>query len=459
MTNVTSLEVARRIARVFALCIPLACDSAPAPSGPQPPAPPSFGRSQSITVTAANPAFGDQGQTNEAVTITGSGFDSTSKAAWLRNGVVDTTITVTSTKFVNATTLLATINISPKSPVDYRDIQVVSYASGGRTQGIGSLLFEVTQAVQVQGTSWVRSINDNGEATGTLSSGAGVFYYNIGTADLDTLSLTGTGYDISDAGTAIVGSGGPGGGLPYLYTRTGPGGAWVGTALPMGATSTSGIARAMRVDGTGQVVQIAGLEYGGPGAVTWTWQAATASWQRMVLPGSATEVRHRAISNNGILGGTASGGRKLGPAVWMPNGTGGYAITVLSTSNGAVNGVRADGGMLVGFTSTASSSTPLYWVAQSGGTWSAPVVVAGGCSGIKDIGDTGRFLLNDCPVSSGNRSSPAFADPPYGSLTTLGGLGPNTYGAFASGISHGGRYAAGYATVNSQSVGIYWSLP
>ena len=105
MTNVTNLQVARRIALVFALCSPLACDSARAPSGLQSPATPSFGRTQSLTVTAANPSFGDQGQTNEAVTITGTGFDSTSQAAWLRNGVVDTTITVTSTKFVNVTGL------------------------------------------------------------------------------------------------------------------------------------------------------------------------------------------------------------------------------------------------------------------------------------------------------------------------------------------------------------------
>jgi hypothetical protein len=454
MRNVPSRQMASRIAGLFALCTLASCDAPHAVSPPKLPTTPALAKGSGISVTAANPSFGDQGQANERVTITGSGFDATSQASWLRNGIVDTTITIVSTHFVSPTTLVATINISPKSPVDYRDIQVVSYVGGGRTQGIGSLLFEVTQAVQVPGTSWVRSINDNGEATGTLSSGDGVFYYDRSAARLDTVSLTGTGYDISPAGNAIVGSGGAGGGQPYLYTRTSAGGAWVGTALPMGATSTSGVARAMRVDGTGQVVQIAGLEYGGPVAVTWLWQATTASWQRLVLPpGSGTEVRHHAISDNGVLGGTGSVGRTLAPAVWVPNGTGGYTYTLLSTANGAVNGVRSDGGLIVGFTSTA-----VYWLAQPGGTWSAPTSVSA-CGSVKDVADSGRFLMNGCSSAKSQPSGPAYADAPYSTFVRLGGLGPKNMPGTAAGISHGGHYAGGYATVNSQSVGVYWTLP
>ena len=69
----------------------------------------------------------------------------------------------------------------------------------------------------------------------------------------------------------------------------------------------------MRTDGAGRVVRIGGVEYGGPGAVTWIWQPATSSWQRTVLPGVSTEVRHRAISDNGIIGGTASSGASSAP--------------------------------------------------------------------------------------------------------------------------------------------------
>src|SRR5678816_367742 len=214
----------RTLALVFATIAVVDCDSAREPSGlAVDPAviPPGAvaAKATGLTVTASNPSFGEQGQTNEQVTITGTGFTADSKAAWLRNGVVDTTITVTSTQYVSPTTLTATISISSKSPVDYRDIRVTT--NGGRTQGIGSLLFEVTQAVQIAGTSWVRSINDNGEATGTLASGDGVFYYSVQTGHLETVSTTGTGYDISTTGTTIVGSGGVGGGFPYVYVRVG----------------------------------------------------------------------------------------------------------------------------------------------------------------------------------------------------------------------------------------------
>ncbi len=458
MSNATHRHAAS-VALVLIAGFVIACDASREPSGvPLAPGVALGKVAGGVTVTAANPSFGKQGEVNEEVTITGSGFDSTSQASWLRNGVADTSITVTSTKFVNSTTLIATINISPKSPVDYRDIQVVSY---GRTQGIGSLLFEVTQAVQVSGTSWLRSINDNGEATGTLASGRGVFYYNIASAQLDTVFATGTGYDISPAGTAIVGSGSTGSGntLPYLFTRVGS--AWQATALPVGPETNAGVARSMVTDGTGRVLLIGGMEnflvsrntYS-TRAVTWTWEAATGTWRRTVLPpGSGTELRHRAISASGILGGTGPGTRTLAPAVWMPNGTGGSTYTLLATVNGAVNGVRFDGGMLVGFTSTA-----VYWLAQPGGTWSAPISVPN-CGGVKDVADGGRFILNDCTLTKGGTAGPAYADPPYAPVTRLGGLGPKNIAGTASGISHDGRYGAGYATVNNQNVGVYWALP
>ena len=445
----------RAIALMFATIAVAGCDSARDPSGvvvdPSALAPAAMAaKATGLAVTAANPSFGVQGQTNERVTITGTGFTSDASAAWLRNGVVDTTITVTSTQYVSPTTLTATISISSKSPVDYRDIRVT--ANGGRTQGIGSLLFEVTQAVQIAGTSSVRGINDNGEATGTLAGGDGVFHYSVQTGQLETVSPTGTGYDISSTGTTIIGSGGVGGNFPYVYVRVG--GVWQGTALPMDPTSTSGTARSLVTDGTGSAVLIAGIEYGGvTRAVTWTWQAVSGSWQRSLLPGNTTEVRHRAVSASGILGGTASTGRVLGPAVWMPNGSGGYTLTTLANA-GAVNGVRADGGLLVGFT-----SGPVYWRAQPGGTWSAPVTVAGGCSGIKDIADAGRIILNDCPFATKGQTFAAYAEAPYASLSRLGGLGPKGNVGFASGISHGGHFAGGNATVNNQSVGIYWALP
>jgi hypothetical protein len=455
-----------RLVRGFSLVLTggilFGCDKAGAPAGPRvnPVSGALAAKSTGVSVTATDPSFGDQGQTNERVTITGTGFAPGAQASWLRSGVTDTTITVTSTEYVSSTTLIATISISPKSPVDFRDVKVE--LAGGRTQGIGNLLFEVTQAVQIQGTSAVRSINDNGEATGTLASGDGVFYYNVATRQLETVSATGTGYDISPAGTAIVGSGGANGAFPYLYTRTGAGGTWRGTSLPTDPSSTAGAAGAMLTDGTGQVVTIGGIEQACRGkictsrGVVWVWQAGYGVWQRTVLPdsGSGGEVRHRALSSTGVLGGFVNIGRVLAPAVWMPNGSGGYALTVLSTSGGAVNGVRSDGGMVAGYL-----STPVYWLAQPGGAWSAPITIAGGCNAVKDVAEAGRIILNYCPFRNRGQPTAAYADVPYGTLNQLGGLGPKSSGTVATDIAPSGHYAGGFTTVNSQTVGIYWALP
>jgi hypothetical protein len=457
MTVAQAQHGIRSLALLIAGTIVIGCDAATEPSGLRVAPQVATAKSPAVTVTAASPSFGYQGQTDEVVTITGSGFAPGAQAAWLRNGVVDTTITVTSTQYVSPTTLIARINISPKAAIDLRDVQVTTL---GRTQGIGSLMFEITQAIEIPGTSLARSINDNGEATGTLASGDGVFYYSTATSQLETVSTTGTGYDISPKGTAIVGSAGGGGGQPYLFTRTGPGGTWQATALPVGTTTTSGVARAMIADTTGQVVVIGGMEYTSQGtrAVSWTWQAASGTWQRTVLPpdGSSSEIRHRAVSSTGVFGGTTAAPRTLGPAVWVPNGSGGYLITTLASS-GAVNGVRSDGGMIVGFT-----SVPVYWLALPGGGWSAPVTVAGGCNSIKDVSDASRFVLNGCPMVSNGKAKtfPAYGDTPYTSLTRLGGLGPSGTPGFVAGVSHSGHFASGnvYLTTNTP-VGVYWIVP
>jgi hypothetical protein len=84
-----------------------------------------------------------------------------------------------------------------------------------RTQGIGAAVFEVTQARIIPGASPARSVNDNGEVTGSVSSG-GTFYYNISSGLLQTVSTAGTGYEISPLGNAIAGGGVNGAGFPPI---------------------------------------------------------------------------------------------------------------------------------------------------------------------------------------------------------------------------------------------------
>jgi hypothetical protein len=99
------------------------------------------GQAGTVTVTATDPTHGGQGQINEAVTITGSGFKAGAKASWQRGGVTDPKVTVVSTQFVSSTQLVATITIAADAVLDLYDVAVLN---SDRTKGIGNLLFQVT---------------------------------------------------------------------------------------------------------------------------------------------------------------------------------------------------------------------------------------------------------------------------------------------------------------------------
>jgi hypothetical protein len=417
----------------------------------------------SVSVKATDPAFGDQGQVNETVTITGSGFKSGANAAWLRNGAVDPTIAVVSTQFVSSTTLVAVINIAPDSPLDFRDVQVTNF---DRTQGIGAAVFEVTQAHIIPGASAARSINDNGEVTGSLLNG-GTFYYNISSGVFQTVSTaTGTGFAISPLGDAIAGGQINGsGGFPVLYTRSGPvGTAWTATALPVDAKANSGNASAMLTDPvTGQVTLLGGLETfpssgscAGSNALIWTWQASTGTWLRTVLPKNGAcqaVIRPRGLSANGTAVGSVGGVA----AVWTPNGSGGYTLTLLDGNY--ANGINGDASVIVGEKSSGAhnSSAAVYWVA-SGGGWGTAVAFPGGCTASRDIADvSGRATLNDCPFGSNNLTYAAFIDAPYTTPMKLGGVGGHNNN-FISGASPSGQYMVGHGyTSGNVQVGVYWA--
>ena len=420
-----------------------------------------FAKSSSTTVSvkATDPAFGDQGQTNETVTITGSGFKAGATAQWLRNGVVDPTVTVSSTQFVNSTTLIAVIDISPSSPLDFRDVQVTNT---DRTHGIGASVFEVTQAQLIPGTFAARGANDNGEVTGQLTNG-GAFYYNIATGLLQTVSATGTGFDISPMGNAIAG--GPingGAGSPVLYTRSGPvGTAWTATTLPIDPSATGGAAEALVTDPvTGQVTMLGGAEgfptvHGCPPSnpIIWTWQAATQTWQRIVLPKNGeciATIWPRGLSANG----TAVGRVGSSAAVWTPDGSGGYTLTLLAKGYGY--GINHDATIITGAKNLNTSQLiAVYWPA-SGSGWGSAVQFAGGCGSSRDIADvSGRVTLNDCPFGGTSILYAAYMDPPYASPIKLGGVGGHNTD-FVGGISPSGQYIVGNASTSNGQVGVYW---
>lgn len=420
----------------------------------------SFAKSTAVTVKAADPAFGDQGQTNEPVTITGTGFKADARVAFLHNGQADPTIVVSSVQVVSSTTIVATIDIGANSPVDFRDVQVTNFSD--RTPGIGASLFEVTQAHIISGTTIGRGVNDNGEMTGELSDGT-PFYYNVSTGFLQTIStVQGSGFAISQRGDAIAGGGVNGNGLPFLYTRTGGAGtAWTATSLPIGSTATGGTANAMVTDPvTGAVTLIGGFEKlpiakgaACTNAIIWSRQASSGAWQRNVLPkagGCGAQIRARGLSANG----TAVGTTGAFAAVWIPDGAGGYTLTQLTDGRFA-NGINADASIIVGETA-ATHSIAVYWRA-SGGGWASATPFGGSCTSSRDVADvSGRATLNTCSFSGTSVTYASYIDPPYTTVMRLGSVGGHNNN-YVGALSPSGNYMVGYGvTSGNVQVGVYW---
>ena len=96
---------------------------------------------QSISVTAADPPTGEQGTLNLSVLIKGKGFKNGAKAKFYMSGTTDPAgVNVKSTKYVNSTQLVATIDIADAAALALFDIEVS--LADGRT-GKGTELFSV----------------------------------------------------------------------------------------------------------------------------------------------------------------------------------------------------------------------------------------------------------------------------------------------------------------------------
>ncbi len=135
------------------------------------------------TITSTSPSTGDQGATNELVTITGTGFIDTlgtTLASSFGSGV-----TVNSTTFVSATSLTANITISALATTGVRTVTVTN---GDGSTATWANVFTVNAAPTVTSTS--PSTGDQG-ATDEL------------------VTITGTGF-INSAGTTLASSFGSG---------------------------------------------------------------------------------------------------------------------------------------------------------------------------------------------------------------------------------------------------------
>ena len=226
-----------------------ACD------GPRVEAPPtvapSFARSSGgPSVSAANPASGHQGDVTLDVTITGSGFDSGSRASWQLNGADSPKIRVNGTRFNSSTSLTANITIASDAAVATYDIAVLT--STGK-KGIGAELFTVTYAIPLSGLTEGRAVSDNGLVVGL--NGSAVVAASPG-ASAVTVAPNGFVWDVDRGGHTIGGN--DDAAKAVIWTSaTGSPGSWVATRLPDQGGPQNAV-RGIASDGSGNALFLAG---------------------------------------------------------------------------------------------------------------------------------------------------------------------------------------------------------
>ncbi len=425
------------------------------PAAPESPGPAAAAKAApGITVTAADPPFGNQGQSQKQVKVFGSGFANGDQAAWQRNGVDDPKITVHATAFVSTSELRATITIAGDAELAFYDIAV---RGPGRKGGIGTLLFEVTQATQIPGTEIGYGINDNGEAAGRVGT-PGAFFWSPLTG-LVTLGSPGRAFDISDDGRTVVGGWTINGsnGEAYVYDLVG--GVWQRILLtrtfPNWAT-----AQAVASDPlTGAAVLIGGVEAMPQPAkklqrMPRIWTLGGGVWTRSQLPRSSSgDDVVKDVTVTGVAAGfTDVDGANQRAAVWEPAGPGAWTLVTIGQANSKAHGINRAGTIIVG----EQGGRATYWQRVSG-TWSSAILLPGDCDNAKAVDDLGRIAANGCTT----KSTPAVFLPPYSTATwvVLGGLGdPSSNATFVEGMSRLGGYLVGQAKFKSTGVGVYWQI-
>ena len=410
------------------------------------------GTTTSVTVTAANPSYGDQGTVNLDVQITGSGFDPSAKAQWMVSGdtVPSSKVKVNRTSFVSSTQVVANIDIAQDAEIDLYDIAVL--LSTGK-KGIGNELFAVTQAQPLGFNGSGAGINDASQIVGTDGSGKAFFWDPINPGVHQTLG-TGSAVGIDEAGLTISGRD-DGSGMPLVWTRA-PGGAWPtaavhlpapngGTARGIGSDPATGVGKYI----VGEFTVPTGRKSSYAAPARWSRDLATGTWTLEplpMLPGSTCCYVVRRVSANGQAAGWGQG---VG-LVWEDAATQPTVLLPLpGQTTSQVRGIDPTGMYAAGWShgTTNGSGHPVVWLRDPvTGAWNPnpidlrnPACTDNGQA--ENANRDGVIVGSDCGTAFAWRITGTGIQ-----RLVLGGLGPgnkaDAVGSVASGTS---PYGAGHA--------------
>ena len=352
-----------------------------------------------LTVTSANPPFGDQGTTVD-VHVVGTGFTSDAKATWLLHGVADSLhVRTNRTTFVSSTELVANVTIAGDATLAFWDVQV---ALAGGKNGVGSEAFEVTSA-QILGSGTpggsvtMHAANDLGQAVGQAGGATSVAFLYDESLGIVTLG-NGEAWGVDPNGTLAVGR--DGNNVATAWVRQ-PNSTWNAEPLPTLSNSIGGNATsaALAPDGSLVVGGWDGAVPPKPNVVVnrpVVWRRAGNAWsapQVLAMPSTSTNAKIYGVNGSGQAIGTLERGAN-GGIVWENAST--FALL-----NGTPNYINAAGTIIVGV-------GPVYWwrdpVTQA---WHDPVSLPslGGAScpggNARAINSAGIIVGESCDGKSG----------------------------------------------------------
>ena len=468
---VASVRAARSVA-LLAVAFTLIECTAESPSGPtvlsvRAAEPLAAKSSQGLTVSSANPPYGDQGTTID-VQIIGSGFTSGATATWLLNGVANDHVHTNSTRFVNSTEVDANITIAPDATIAFWDVQV---ALIGGKNGVGSDAFEVTSAQVLASisTKEVAATNDLLEVAGYYGSDAFVVDDASRFIDLGA----GQAWGLEPHGSTALGR--DGNFFAMAWSRQ-LDGTWAATSLPRAPNSVESLATsaAYAPDGSllvgGRDGTAATTRNTSPNNRPVVWQRVGTTWMSPVIyaiPAGATFAGARAINGQGQIAGNVDGSG-LG-AVWD-------SPTTPVRLDGLPVAINSAGNLLVGTRGSVSSGSAVYW-------WRDPVTLAWHTTGVPlpsiagpsctsgqafGLNDSGMIVGQSCNADGMQQATVWTIDfsgssPVASAPQALPGLGAksNTAGvvSYAAGVNSTAPYvAAGMAYSNGHNYPVRWIL-
>ena len=420
--------------------------------------PPQFGAlaaGGAITVTAADPSFGYQGETGKAIMVSGSGFAPGATVEWRRAGVVDPAVRVRSVEYLSSSKLRVTVDISATATRDFYDVAVTS----GRKQGIGTELFEVTSAIQLTAGGVGRAINSAGVAVGTA-------FFATSEANVTGLG-DGSGWGIDDQSSLVVGlSSATATGYRALVWRVTNLVPAPYQQLPLGLGSVDSRAFAIASSGEWIAGQERLPEPKKSGRTTpkreslpILWRTSGSTFVRYQLPRPAGFVtaNARQVNVNGWAVGSTAELRNYNDGqavVWERTAETTWVARVIGPAFSFAAAISRDGALIVG----RANDRAVYWQKNAANEWSGPYLLKGNCEEAIGLSDGNVILARFCDNGGRKRTAAVIpnlnADPIY-----LSGLGVRDDHGGAEGISSNGRFVTGTASAaNGANVAVYWDL-